>query len=144
MQIHNLKRPEQNKTKKRVGRGGKRGTYSGRGCKGQKARSGGNITPGFEGQDTTLVGRSPKIQGFTSPKMANIPLSLSLLDKHFAAGETVSLKTLTEKGLIKINKRSRARHSAKVKILATGKLTKKLQFEDCLMSQKAKEAIEKI
>ena len=47
MQLHTLKRKTKNKTKKIVGRGGKRGTYSGRGLKGQKARAGRKIRPEF-------------------------------------------------------------------------------------------------
>ena len=143
MQIHQIERPEWLKEKKRIGRGGKRGTYSGKGNKGQKARSGGNIAPGFEGQDTTLVQRSPKIGGFTSPKLPNIQISLDILEKHFKAGDKVNLETLKEKGLIKLNKRSRTRKLARVKILANGKISKSFTIEGCLASKGAKEAIEK-
>jgi len=143
MQIHQIARPDWLKEKKRIGRGGKRGTYSGKGNKGQKARSGGNIAPGFEGQDTTLVQRSPKIGGFTSPKLPNIQISLDILEKHFESGEKVTLQALKEKGLIKLNKRSRTRKLAKVKILANGKISKALTIEGCMASNSAKEAIEK-
>jgi len=130
------------KEKKRIGRGGKRGTYSGKGNKGQKSRSGGNIPPGFEGQDTTLVARSPKIRGFVSPNLPNYTINLEKLDKNFENGEVVSPSTLAEKGLFKNNKKSRSRKIARVKILGGGKLTKKLTFEGCLVSQGAKKAIE--
>jgi len=143
MQIHEIAKPDWLREKRRIGRGGKRGTYSGKGNKGQKARSGGNIPPDFEGQDTTLVQRSPKIRGFTSPKLPNIEISLDLLEKHFKAGETVSPAILGEKKIAKFNKRSRTRRLARVKILANGKISKALNIEDCLISKGAKEAIEK-
>jgi large subunit ribosomal protein L15 len=143
MQIHEVARPDWLKEKKRIGRGGKRGTYSGKGNKGQKSRSGGNIPPGFEGQDTTLVQRSPKLRGFTSPKLPNIAISLDLLEKNFTDKDKVSPQILIEKRLIKLNKRSRARKLARVKILANGKISKALTIEGCLVSQGAKAAIEK-
>lgn len=143
MQIHQIAKPDWLKEKKRIGRGGKRGTYSGKGNKGQKARSGGNIAPGFEGQDTTLVQRSPKIGGFTSPKLPNIQISLDILEKHFKSGDKVTPEILKDKGLIKLNKRSRTRKLAKVKILANGKIAKSLTIEGCLITKGAKEAIEK-
>jgi len=143
MQIHEISKPAWLKEKKRIGRGGKRGTYSGKGNKGQKARSGGNIPPGFEGQDTTLVQRSPKVRGFTSPKLPNVEINLAILEKHFQAGEKVTLASLKEKGIIKLNKRSRARKLARVKILNNGKITKALNIEGCLISKGAKEAVEK-
>jgi len=143
MQIQEVKRPDWLEEKKRIGRGGKRGTYSGKGNKGQKARSGGNIPPGFEGQDTTLVQRSPKIRGFTSPKLPNIAIGLDVLEKNFTDKDKVSPKILIEKGLIKLHKRSRARKLARVKILANGQIQKALTIEGCLVSRGAKAAIEK-
>ena len=59
MQLHTLKRKTKNKTKKIVGRGGKRGTYSGRGLKGQKARAGRKIRPEFR----DLLKKIPKQRG---------------------------------------------------------------------------------
>jgi len=143
MQIHEIAKPDWLKEKKRIGRGGKRGTYSGKGNKGQKSRSGGNIPPGFEGQDTTLAARSPKIRGFTSPNLPNVEISLDLLEKHYNAGDKVNSTSLLEKGLIKLNKRSRSRKIARVKILANGRITKSLTIEECFLSKSAKEAIEK-
>lgn len=143
MQIQEINRPDWLKEKKRIGRGGKRGTYSGKGNKGQKARSGGNIAPGFEGQDTTLVQRSPKLRGFTSPKMPNVEINLDTLEKHFKSQDKITPAILIEKRLIKLHKRSRARKLARVKILGTGKLSHSLTVEGCLVSKSAKEAIEK-
>lgn len=59
MQLHELRPLTKAKTKKRVGRGGKRGTYSGKGMKGQKARAGRKIRPGYR----DLVQRTPKLRG---------------------------------------------------------------------------------
>ncbi|MBI68202.1 MAG: 50S ribosomal protein L15 [Chloroflexi bacterium] len=68
MQVHNV-RSAQNRTKrKRVGRGdASRGTYSGRGMKGQKARSGGGVRPGFEGGQNPMIKGLPRLRGFKNP-----------------------------------------------------------------------------
>lgn len=143
MQIHEINKPEWQKEKRSIGRGGKRGTYSGKGNKGQKARSGGSIAPGFEGRDTTMVSRAPKISGFSSPKLRNIVLDFSTIEKNFNEGEEVSYKSLIEKKIVRLNKRSRTKRKARVKILGNGKLTKKLTFSGLLMSKSAKEIVEK-
>jgi len=59
MQLHELQPTNKKKTKKRVGRGGKRGTYSGRGIKGQKSRAGRKIRPAIR----DLMQRTPKLRG---------------------------------------------------------------------------------
>lgn len=63
MQLHDLKPFSRSKQKKRVGRGGKRGTYSGRGSKGQKSRAGTRIPPGFRGGDNPIWKIFPKARG---------------------------------------------------------------------------------
>lgn len=143
MQIHEIRKPKSLKSKKRVARGGKRGTYSGRGIKGQKSRSGGNLRPGFDGKNTSSVKRTTKISGFTSPNLPNEILDMDILEKYFKTGDKVNPKTLKEKKLVKLNKKSRARRRARVKILANGKLTKKLEISDCLVSKSAQKIIEK-
>jgi len=135
MQIHELK-IKKNKSRKRIGRGGKKGTYSGRGMKGQKSRSGGNINPIFEGGRSTLIEHLPKKRGFTSMFPKNQVVGLSTLEKIFNAGDTVTLAVLLQKGLI-------GNMKAKVKILNNGEITKKLTIENCLVSKSAKEKIEK-
>jgi len=65
MQLHQLKLKNHKKSRKRVGRGGKRGTYSGKGMKGQKSRAGKKPRLGFAGGDTTLAKRTPKQRGTT-------------------------------------------------------------------------------
>ena len=59
MQLHELRPVHKNKSKKRIGRGGKRGTYSGRGMKGQKSRAGRKIRPAIR----DLIQRTPKLRG---------------------------------------------------------------------------------
>ena len=63
MQIHELKPDHPRKHRKRVGRGGKRGTFSGKGTKGQKSRAGASVKPGFRGGDTPLWKIFPKRRG---------------------------------------------------------------------------------
>jgi large subunit ribosomal protein L15 len=138
MQIHQLKLRKR-KPRKTVGRGGKRGTYSGRGNKGQKARSGGNVDPLFEGGRSSLIDRLKKVRGFKSIHKKNFTVNLNDLEKNFKAGETISTKTLIESGLM-----SKKDIQRRIKVLSDGKITKKIQIEkDILISKKAKEAIEK-
>lgn len=135
MQIHQL-RVKIQKQKRRVGRGGKKGTYSGRGMKGQKSRSGAPINPIFEGGRSTLIEHLPKLRGFKSIHPKNQIISLEKVDKFFNDGETVSPQTLLGKKLVDNIK-------APVKILGDGKISRKLTFEKCLVSKSAKEKIEK-
>src|SRR4030042_5944334 len=135
MQIHQLKVKTQ-KPKRRVGRGGKKGTYSGRGMKGQKSRSGAKINPIFEGGRSTLIEHLPKIRGFKSIYPKNQIVSLEKLNKYFADGDIVNPVTLREKGLIRKIKIA-------VKILGSGELKKKFTVEKCFSSKSAREKIEK-
>ena len=110
MQIHQLKvsskggsasgGKSRKKKKRRIGRGGKKGTYSGRGMKGQKSRSGGNINPIFEGGRSTLIEHLPKKRGFTSIFEKNQVVGLATLEKIFNAGDTITPAVLLGKGLI--------------------------------------------
>jgi len=143
MQIHEIKKPKNLKNKKRIARGGKRGTYSGRGIKGQKSRSGGNLRPGFDGRNTSSIKRTTKISGFTSPNLPNETVDMDILEKYFKAGDKVTPETLKKKKLVKLNKKSRTRRRARVKILAGGKLTKKLEISGCLLSKAAQKIVEK-
>ena len=98
-----LERPEYKKSKKRVGRGpgSGLGKTSGRGEKGQKARSGGSVRPGFEGGQMPLYRRVPK-RGFTNLfKKKFVVIKLSQLSAAFDDGASVSIDTLIEKKLIK-------------------------------------------
>lgn len=136
MQIHQLK-TKKRKTRKTVGRGGKRGTYSGKGNKGQKARSGAKVDPLFEGGRSSLVMRLKKVRGFKSVNAKKTVVKLETLEKVFKDGETVSFKTLIAAKLLKeVNAKNG------VKILSSGKITKKLTIaKEILISQSAKDAI---
>ena len=135
MKLGELK-PAVEKTKRtRVGRGigSGLGKTSGRGHKGQKARSGGGVRRGFEGGQTPLYRRLPK-RGFTNIHAKTYTeVTLTMLNKSKATD--VSAQTLLEEGIIgKINDG--------IVILATGKLDKKLNVKATRFTTKAKEAIE--
>jgi large subunit ribosomal protein L15 len=135
------------KKRKRVGRGGACGGTSGRGHKGQNARSGGPKGRGFEGGQTPLQRRLPK-RGFTNAHFAKeISLvNLSSLERVFTDGQEVDVQMLVEKGLIK-PKKSEQRDSKKgtiVKVLGDGELSKKLIISAHAFSASAIQAIEKV
>ena len=127
------------KSKIRRGRGDASGygSFSGRGCKGQNARSGGGVKLGFEGGQTPLWKRMPKLKGFRNPNRIEFqPVNLLKIENKYNDGETVNELTLFEKGVISSTKKP-------IKILGSGELTKKLTFENVSYSSKAKEKIEK-
>lgn len=122
---------------KRVGRGpgSGHGKTSCRGHKGQKARSGGSIRPGFEGGQMPLIRRLPK-RGFRSPRRERIEtVNVRDLDR-FEDGSIVDLKALAARGLV----RARA---AGVKVLGGGELTKRLEVAASAFSASAREKIER-
>ncbi len=135
MQINTLK-ARKLKTKKRVGRGGVNGTYSGKGMKGQKSRSGYSRRATWEGGRTTLIAATKKNRGFKSRNAKNQIVNLSILEKKFKDGDTVDLTSLIKAKIVK-------KVSAPVKILGVGELTKKLTVKDVLVSVTAKERITK-
>lgn len=113
------------------------GKTCGKGHKGQKARSGGTIRPGFEGGQMPLHRRLPK-RGFNNKSFADVVLgvNLNLIEKRFEAGATVNVAALREVGLV--NGRCDV-----VKILGTGEITRALTFEGVRCSASAKEKITK-
>ena len=133
MQLNELKRATPNKREKRVGRGGGRGKTSGRGTKGQKARAGHSIMPAIREQLKKL----PKRRGysFKSIQMKSSVVNLSLLEKMFSAGDTISPRVLIERGVV--------RESGVVKILGDGEVTKKFVISGCSISAAARAKIEK-
>ncbi len=142
MQLHQLNPRNRFKRKKRIGRGGKRGTFSGRGVKGQKARAGRNFAPIIR----EVIKRYPKLRGyrFNAEKEVAV-VNVGVLEKKFkkptvhAQGEKITPQVLLEKRLVR---RIKGR-TPKVKILGEGKLTKALTIEGCDVSRAAKEAIER-
>lgn len=139
MQLHELKRKTEQKSSKRVGRGGKRGKTSGRGTKGQKARSGHRIRPAIR----EILKKLPKQRGysFTSIQASALVVNLKALETNFKAGEIVNPKLLQERGLVRVRKNQQTMPT--IKILGTGELTKKLTIAGCKVSESAKAAIEK-
>lgn len=135
MQIHELKLAPRKKTQ-RIGRGGKRGTTAGRGTKGQGAH-GKKKDPLFEGGRSSLVERMKKLRGFKSIYQKLFTVTLDRLEKHFKEGEKVTRDAFVEKKIFgKVVRR------AGVKIVNTGKLTKKLVIgKDIELTTGAAEAL---
>lgn len=136
----NSLRPAKGSThkKKRVGRGpgSGLGKTAGRGEKGQKSRSGYSRKIGFEGGQMPLHRRLPK-RGFTNIfKKRWVEISLSALDRHFAANDEVTPDVLHTRGLIK-----KAKHD--VVVLGNGELSKPLRVSAHRFTKSAKEKIEK-
>lgn len=123
---------KQHKSRKRVGRGGKRGTYSGKGQKGQKARAGRRIRPALR----DIIKKLPKKRGYRSfvPPQPVRAVNIGLLERLFAHGARVTKQTLREKG-VKIHGPER------IKILGSGSLSKKLTVEGLAASQSAVQKI---
>jgi large subunit ribosomal protein L15 len=125
------------KKKKRIGRGGKKGNYSGRGIKGQKARAGRKIRPA----ERDIILKLPKLRGIKFKPLKEKPYVVNLEDinEKFNENEVVNKETLVQKKVLKIRKSDK---NPKIKILARGKLDKKLIFSsELLFSNKAKEEI---
>tara|TARA_B100000073_G_scaffold101022_2_gene80450 strand:- start:6610 stop:7044 length:435 start_codon:yes stop_codon:yes gene_type:complete len=135
MQLNNLKNTEK-KQRKRVGRGNAsgHGTYSGKGLKGQKSRSGFSLVPGFEGGQLRLIKKLAKLKGFKNPnKTINQTVTLDQIDQ-LPKDADVNIKTLLEAGIIDDPNRP-------VKILNVGKLTSKRKIQISKISTTAKNAI---
>jgi large subunit ribosomal protein L15 len=146
LNLSNLKPAQARKARKRVGRGlgSGKGRYSGRGIKGQKARSGSHKMPaGFEGGQMPIDMRTGKLRGNTSAdampigpfRTYNQPVNVGDLEARFDAGTDVTLDVLKEAGLI-------AKLSVDVKVLGDGELTKKLAVTAHSFSKSAVEKIE--
>ena len=128
MQIHTLQPFHPLKRRKRVGRGGKRGTYSGRGQKGQKSRAGRRIKPA----QREMILKFPKRRGahFSSVREKPVVVNLEVIDRYYQEGEIVNPHTLFERGLIK----KFGNRIPRVKILGNGALSKTVRFEQVQMS----------
>jgi large subunit ribosomal protein L15 len=138
MLIHEIIRDNPNRKQRQVGRGGKRGKTSGRGGKGQTARAGNKRRPAMR----DVIKKLPKLRGrgvnVNKAFRANyIPVNLSDLNV-LEDGFLVSPTSLIAAGLVRL----RLGKTPKVKILAYGKLEKKLTFENVEFSATAKAAIE--
>ena len=138
MEIEELKPAMKRVKSKRVGRGigSGLGKTSGRGQKGQKARSGGGVRRGFEGGQTPLYRRLPK-RGFSNAKFTTRYATINLddLNKYFKDGDVVTPEVLKEKGILK-------NQLSGVKVLANGTLEKKLTVKANRFSSVAVSKIE--
>lgn len=136
LKLHDLAPPAGSKKKKvRVGRGegGRRGKTAGRGTKGLLARS--RLRPGFEGGQTPLAMRLPKLKGFTNPNKERFAIVNVESLNVFRKGSEVTPESMRERGLI--------RHKGLVKVLAEGELEKSLTVKAHAFSAAAKDKIEK-
>ncbi|MEX2405298.1 MAG: 50S ribosomal protein L15 [Candidatus Paceibacterota bacterium] len=142
-QLHDIQPNTSQKSKKRVGRGGRRGKTSGRGHKGQKARAGGTPRP----QIRDIIKKIPKLRGHGRNRSKTVndsrtkPVVINLKDLDaFKSGDIVNPEALIEKGIVK-KKRGRI---PDIKILGDGEVKKKLTISDHFtLSESAREAIEK-
>ena len=139
MELKDLKPAEgSRKNRKRVGRGhaAGQGKTAGRGMNGQKSRSGGGKGAGFEGGQTPLARRLPKLPGFRNiNRVEYLPVNVSRLEEKFADGDTVDTASLIAAGIIK-------REYELVKVLGNGEITKKLTVKVDKVSASAKAKIE--
>ena len=147
LNLSHLRPAQKRRARKRVGRGlgSGKGRYSGRGIKGQKARSGSNkMRPGFEGGQMPLYMRLGKQRGPYSKdampmgphRTSTVPVNLTVLEQKFEDGDEVTLEALVERGVIKNT-------GTDVKILGQGELKKKLTVTAHRFSASAREKIEK-
>ena len=138
MKLHELS-PAEGSTKEawRKGRGpgSGNGKTAGKGHKGQNARSGGGVRPGFEGGQLPLYRKLPK-RGFTNRVATEYAIvNVADLEAKFNDGETVTLEALLERKVIR-------KAYDGLKVLGNGQLTKKLNVEAAIFSASAKEKIE--
>ena len=139
MQLHDLTpAPGSTHRRKRVGRGNSsgHGTYSGRGLNGQGSRAGGTKGAGFEGGQTPLAMRLPKLPGFRNPRRIEYTaINVSELEARFEDGAVVNGEALKAARLVKSE-------FEPVKVLGNGELSKKLTVQIDKVSASAKAKIE--
>lgn len=139
MELKDLRPAEGSRhSRKRVGRGcgSGHGKTSGRGMNGQKSRAGGGKGCGFEGGQTPLARRLPKLPGFTNiNRVEYLPVNVSRLEEKFEEGAVVDGASLKAAGIIK-------HEDALVKVLGDGEITKALTVKVDKVSASAKTKIE--
>ncbi|MBI2048940.1 MAG: uL15 family ribosomal protein [Parcubacteria group bacterium] len=142
MQLNELKKSTATKKPKRIGRGGKRGTFSGRGTKGQKARSGHRIRPQLRDE----IKKLHKKRGFgihradsvRSDRQKYAVVNIKKIERAASEGAEITPKVLLEKKLITKGQGRRL----SVKILGGSGIKKKLVISGCIVSESARKAIE--
>ena len=151
MNLNELKPNTARKSRKRVGRGGKKGTYSGKGSKGQKSRAGAGVKPGFRGGDNRIWQLFPKQRGASKKPGGSGPhrkhrffqlrhpkaesVNLGQLNK-FSDGQLLTPEVLIKEGLV-------SGYAKRIKILGEGELKKKLDFKGLEFSVSAKDKVSK-
>lgn len=143
MQTNNLVRKTKNQKRKLIGRGGKRGKTSGRGTKGQWAHGSHGVRPELR----DIIKKFPKLRGHGKNRARTVNsgvvpmtiVNLGTIEGAFKDGETVSVKSLMAKGLVK----KVSGQNPKVKILSHGDLKKKLSFVGVAFSKQVKNKVEK-
>ncbi len=139
MKLHKLSSIKTRRSR-RIGRSGKRGSYSGRGVKGQHSRSGRRIRPA----ERDLILKLPKLRGFRNKPKAPIPVTFNLhmieksLGSH-AKGDTLTL----DLALLRSAKLVKKEYKGRVKILGAGEITFPIAVKGFEVSTSAKEKIEK-
>jgi len=133
MQIHQLQPKTVGKKSKRIGRGGKRGTTSGRGTKGQRAHGAGAPRPAVR----DLLQRLPKLRGHKNLPKSSSAAPVNLLALERMDGVEVTLQTLQQAGVVK-------KTDQKVKILGHGEITKAVKVIGVPVSAAAKVKIEAV
>ena len=138
MQQHSLKSPQgSKKNRKRVGRGDSSGSgsYSGKGMKGQKSRSGGGLRPGFEGGQLPLIKKLSALRGFNNIfRREFIPINLNTISKLYEKDNEISPETLVEKNVLKDTK-------SPIKILGDGEINFSVKVTAHKFSRSAKDKI---
>jgi large subunit ribosomal protein L15 len=138
MQINTLTIKTPRLKKKTIGRGGKKGTFCGKGMKGQKARSGCKINPLFEGGRSTLIDHMKKKRGFTSIADKATNVQIADLGEIFKDGDIIDREILVKTELIR-----KIQASSRIKILGNAEIKVKLTIvKGILLSVSAKKAIE--
>ena len=139
MQNHTLSSAgSKTRKRKRIGRGDAsgNGSYSGKGMKGQKSRSGGGVRPGFEGGQLPLIKRLPSLRGFTNIfKTQYHAVNLDTILKMYPNGGDVSPGTLVETGVLKDQK-------LPLKVLGRGEINVNLKVSAHKFTKSAKRKIE--
>jgi len=135
MQLKDLQPKTKRKKSKRIGRGGKRGTYSGRGIKGQKARAGRRIRPAIR----DIIKKIPKKRGYKFKPIRDKTeiVSLSVLQNKFKDGEKINPLKLIKAGVVFL----RGKKTPRIKILGKNQISKKFFIYKCEISDSAKKEI---
>ncbi|MEK7659773.1 MAG: uL15 family ribosomal protein [Patescibacteria group bacterium] len=137
MQLHQLQPKHKHRKSPRIGRGGSRGTFSGRGTKGQKARSGRRIRPA----ERDFIMKFPKKRGHSQYRFENpsVTITLARVAKAFADGGSVNPRSLKARGVISGPKQRKA----SIKIVGTASVKSALMVSHIALSKTAADAITK-